>query len=346
MQELIHNWIDVSWLGNPIYLWVLTPILFAVLYFGLRGTAHLLALRFARGPAVVRPMSEKVSRIFLLTLALFLASIPLDLSPTVDLTFSRALMIGSLLQAGAWGNIWLRFWIEHTFLKRGDGDESIKNTVGLISTLAQAGLYSTLVMLGLNNLGVNISALVAGLGVGGIAVALAAQNILGDLFSSLTIVLDKPFIVGDSILVDNISGTVEHIGLKTTRVRALTGEQLIYPNSALLQSRIHNFKRMQERRVTLALGVTYQTSPEQVKKIPGILREIIARQPEVRFDRAHFKTFGSSSLDFETVYWILTSDYGRFMDHQQEINWQIFNTFNQMKIDFAYPTQTVFAAKS
>jgi small-conductance mechanosensitive channel len=194
----------------------------------------------------------------------------------------------------------------------------------------------------LDNLGVNVTALVTGLGVGGIAVALAVQNVLGDLFASLSIVLDKPFVLGDFVVVDDLLGSVEHIGLKTTRLRSLWGEQVVFSNSDLLKSRLRNFGRMAERRVSLDIGVTYQTPRAVLQAIPAIIREAIEEQVATRFDRSHFKGFGDSALTFESVYYVLSPDYNRYMDIQQAINLRIYERFESQGIGFAYPTQTVF----
>ena len=182
----------------------------------------------------------------------------------------------------------------------------------------------------------------AGLGVGGIAVALAVQNILGDLFASLSIVIDKPFVIGDFIVVGEFMGTVEHVGLKTTRVRSLGGEQLVFANSDLLASRVRNYKRMNERRILFQFGVLYQTTAEQLEAIPQRVREVIETLEEVRFDRAHFFRFGESSYDFEVVYWMQNPDYARYMDAQQQINLGLVRAFKDMGVEFAYPTRTLY----
>ena len=197
-------------------------------------------------------------------------------------------------------------------------------------------------LVALDTAGIDITALVAGLGVGGIAVALAVQNILGDLFASLSIVLDKPFVIGDFIIVGDMMGTVEHIGMKTTRVRSLSGEQLVFSNTDLLSSRIRNYKRMQERRALFRFGVTYQTSRDLLARIPEVVREVIEGRDETRFDRAHFAGFGDSSLDFEVVYYMLVPDYNAYMDTQQAVNLELVGRFEEIGIDFAYPTRTVF----
>jgi small-conductance mechanosensitive channel len=194
----------------------------------------------------------------------------------------------------------------------------------------------------IDNLGYDITTLVAGLGIGGIAIALAAQTILGDLFSYLVIFFDKPFEIGDFIVVEDKMGTVEYIGIKTTRLRTLGGEQLICSNTDLTNSRVHNYKRMQERRVVFGLGVIYGTRAAQLKIIPKLIRDIIESIDGTRFDRAHFKSFGDFSLNFEVVFYVLSADYNRYMDIQEAINTQIFEVFEKEEIEFAFPTQTLF----
>jgi small-conductance mechanosensitive channel len=223
-----------------------------------------------------------------------------------------------------------------------------KNTAR-ITTLRAAGFIVKLVLavlaaiLILDNIpGVQITPLIASLGISGIAVALAVQNILSDLFASLSIVLDKPFVIEDFIIVDNFMGTVEHIGLKTTRLRSLSGEYLVFSNNDLLKSRIRNYTRMLERRVVFSIGVTYQTPLEKLKQIPPTIRKIIESQEAVRFDRAHFQGYGDFALKFEVVYYVLNPDYNRYMDIQQSINLAIFESFEKEGIDFAYPTQQLY----
>lgn len=194
----------------------------------------------------------------------------------------------------------------------------------------------------LDNLGVDITAAVAGLGIGGIAVALASQHILGDLFSSFVIHIDKPFKVGDFIIVGELMGVVENIGIKTTRLRSLSGEVLIFSNSDLTGSRIRNNKHMRERRVAFSFGVEYRTPASRVREIPRIVGDIISGVDKVRADRVHFKSFGPSSLDFEAVYHVLSSDYALYMDIQQQINLAMMDSFRQKGIGFAFPTQTVY----
>lgn len=193
----------------------------------------------------------------------------------------------------------------------------------------------------IDNLGYDVTSLIAGLGIGGIAIALAAQTILGDLFSYFVIFFDRPFEVGDFVVVDDKSGIVEHIGIKTTRIRTLGGEQLVCSNTDLTNSRLHNYKRLRQRRILFNLGVTYQTAHQQLSEIPAILKQIIESKPYVKFDRAHFAGYGDFSLNFEIVYYILDSDYTLYMDKQQAIFLDIYKAFEAKGIEFAYPTQTL-----
>jgi small-conductance mechanosensitive channel len=234
----------------------------------------------------------------------------------------------------------IRLALESFISRQEKGEEKLKQLNGIML------IINVLVwMLGLlflfDNLGYNITAIVTGLGIGGIAIALAAQNILGDLFNYFVIFFDRPFEVGDYITVDDKKGTVEHIGIKTTRLLALTGEQLAFSNSDLTKSRIHNFKRMTRRRVAFKLGVVYQTPPEKIKLVPTLIKEAVQSQSLATFDRAHFASFGNFSLDFEVVYFIESPDYLPYMDVQQAINLAILESFSANGIDFAYPTQTV-----
>lgn len=197
-----------------------------------------------------------------------------------------------------------------------------------------------------DNLGYDITTIITGLGIGGIAIALAAQTILGDLFSYLVIFFDKPFEIGDFIIVDDKMGTVEYIGIKTTRLRTLGGEQLVCSNTDLTNSRVHNYRRMERRRVVFKFGVVYNTAADKLQQIPAMVKSAIEAQKFTEFDRAHFLSFGAYSLDFETVYYVLSADYNQYMDIQQDINLQLFTQFEKTQIEFAFPTQTVLFDKT
>ncbi|WP_325535712.1 mechanosensitive ion channel family protein [Sporomusa sp.] len=194
----------------------------------------------------------------------------------------------------------------------------------------------------LDNLGFQISAVVAGLGIGGIAVALAAQALLGDLFSYVAIVFDRPFELGDFITIGEHAGTIEHIGIKTTRIRSLGGEQLVLSNSDLTNSRIQNFKRMTNRRILFKLRVMYHTSSQQLQDIPEIVKQIIENIEDTAFDRAHFTAFGDYSLDFDVVYYVIGNDYKKYMDIQQTVNLALKKEFEQRNIEFAYLAKTLY----
>ena len=230
--------------------------------------------------------------------------------------------------------------------KQEDAGERKAKQLKSISTLAKLLVWGVGLIFLLDNLGINISAVVAGLGIGGIAVALAAQAILGDLFSYFIIFFDRPFEIGDFIIVDDKTGTVEHIGIKSTRIRALSGEQLVLSNTDLTSSRIHNYKKLQRRRVVFQLGVIYETSAEKLRVIPEIVKNIIVEAENAEFDRGHFKSYGDFSLNFEFVYYVLSADYTVYMDIQQDINLKIFDAFEKEGIVFAYPTQMVYVNKA
>ncbi|NLY91261.1 MAG: mechanosensitive ion channel family protein [Firmicutes bacterium] len=221
-------------------------------------------------------------------------------------------------------------------------DANKKYVFRIILKILQLLVWTLALIILLDNLGVQISALVAGLGIGGIAVALAAQVLLSDLFSYFTIYFDRPFEVGDYIVIDSFSGTVENIGLKTTRIRSLTGEELIFSNTDLTSSRLRNYKRMSRRRISFTIGVSYQTEAAQVKEIPQILANIIKSIPDTELNRAHFSSFGEYSLRFDVVYYVLSRDYIKYMDIQEQINLKIIDEFSKRGIKFAYPTQTLY----
>jgi len=225
-------------------------------------------------------------------------------------------------------------------------DPSRRNAVGFLSGILKGALWVFGFVLLLSNFGVNVTSLIAGLGIGGIAIALAVQNILGDLFSSFAIYFDKPFEVGDVIQVGQERGTVEKIGIKTTRIRSLQGEEIVISNKELTSARIQNYRRLSERRGDLLFGVLYETPAEKIKNIPEIVKNVIDPISGVRFGRCHFKNFGDSSLNFECVYHVESQDYDIFMDIKQEINQKVLEKFNQEGIGMAYPTRTVYMAGS
>ncbi len=276
------------------------------------------------------------------TIGLYLGSQFLSLPAAMEKWIDRVFIIALILQVGFWASRGLIFWLRNHFSQGEKEDEGARTmTLSLLSFLGRVVVWVLVLLSMLDNLGINVTALVASLGIGGIAIALAAQNILGDLFASLTIAIDKPFVIGDFIILGEEMGTVEHVGLKTTRIRSLGGEQIVLSNNDLLQSRIRNYKRMDERRALFAIGVTYDTPAEKLELIPELIKQAVAAQTDARFDRAHFKGFGAFSLDFEAVYYVCKPDYNLFMDVQQAINLQLVRSFAGHGIEFAFPTQTL-----
>lgn len=275
-----------------------------------------------------------------LLVALWAGSRVLLLPDRLHSLIESAAIVAVLLQIGIWASTALEEWLEVVSKRKAEAGE-VLTWLGGLEWIGKVAIWTVLLLIGLENLGVDVTGLVTGLGIGGIAVALAAQNILGDLFSAFSIYIDRPFVIGDYLVVGGFNGTVEKIGMKTTRIRALSGEQLIFGNSDLVSSRIQNYGRLIERRAVFGVGVTYDTPQEKLERIPDMIREIIESQENVRFDRSHFKAFGDSSLQVETVYWVLQPPYQAFMDVQQAINLEIKRRFDAESIDFAFPTQTI-----
>ena len=284
--------------------------------------------------------------LFLVLFSIYGASLVLSLPPVVHRVINTIALLSLLFQVAFWGHSIITFWLKRYLKQKLQEDAETATTVSALGFLIKLVLWAVVVLLALQNLGVDITTLITGLGIGGVAIALAVQSVLGDLFASLSIVLDKPFVVGDFIIVDDLLGTVEKIGLKTTRVRSLTGEQLVFSNSDLLNSRIRNYKRMYERRIVFTIGVTYQTPYEKLASIPEMIQKIVTSQDQVRFDRAHFKSYGDFSLNFEVVYYVLVPDYNTYMDIQQSINLALYKKFTEEGIEFAYPTQTLFLERA
>jgi small-conductance mechanosensitive channel len=347
-------WLEYIFFGNTAFTWLLSGGLTALTLAALFVLKRYVLQRLRRLAASTATTFDDLfvevlagTRSFtMLAAALYLGASLLSLPDQTARILSRAFVVLLFLQGALWGNAAIGFSRNILAARRDGQDPAGAAAFGAMTFVARLLLWGLAALLVLDNLGVNITGLVAGLGIGGIAVALALQNILGDLFASLSILLDKPFVVGDFVVVDAHLGTIEHIGLKTTRVRSLSGEQIVISNADLLSSRIRNFKRMTERRVVLSIGVTYQTSPPKLATAAAIIRESIGEQEGTRLDRVHFKEFGASALCFEAVYFVLDPDYNHFMDVQQAVNLRIFERFAEEKIEFAYPTQTLFVQES
>lgn len=277
---------------------------------------------------------------------LFLGAIHLSLAGlSLHAALERLISLAWLALLTFFGARFVLHTIRYVLAEQWAGDRpGPSQALHAVLPVLRAVVWGVALVFFLDNAGVKISAVVAGLGIGGVAVALAAQAVLGDLFSYIAILFDRPFSIGDSILVDGLNGTVEQIGIKTTRVRSVSGELLIFPNSSLTSSRIRNYQHMDRRRASFKLGVTCETAVEKLKEVPALLKSLVEKVPGAVFDRAHFAAFGDSSLDFEVVYFVLGSDYNRYMDVQQEINYAVLEEFGKRGLSLAYPTRTVYTA--
>lgn len=342
--------LDTHILGNSLLDWLIAGLIvlaFIVLVMALRvllcrQLRNLASSRKAIVWDVLLAIVRRGSTLFMLIIAMLLASQVLEFEDKYRTFLNVTAIIGLLLQSGLWASAALHSAVEAYREEQKGKDPASVTTLNVIMFIGRILIWATVILLVLDNLGVNITALIAGLGIGGVAVALALQTVLGDLFASLSIVLDRPFVVGDFLIVGDLLGSVEYVGLKTTRLRSLSGEQLVFSNSDLLNSRIRNFGRMYERRVSFNIGVTYQTARDKLKLIPDIIRQAIESQDNTRFDRSHFKAYGDFSLIFESVYYVSGPDYNLYMDIQQAINLCIHEQFEQEGIEFAYPTQTLY----
>jgi small-conductance mechanosensitive channel len=336
-----------SFLGNPFEAWaaalaVTVGAAIAMVFvraFVLRRVATVARRTRTRLDDFVTRMLSQTYLLFIVVFAIYFGSTFLELSAKQEKFVARIAIAALMLQAAVWGDTGLRAWRDQFSIGPVDGERRASSSV--LCFISRLLLWVVVTLMILDNFGINITTLVASLGIGGVAVALATQNILGDLFASLSIMLDKPFEVGDFIIVGDVLGSVEHIGLKTTRVRGLGGEQVVFSNGELLKSRIHNHKRMQTRRVAFVLRVAYGMPEDLLCRIPHIIREIIASKPNIDFERAHFFAWGQWSLDFEVVYHYRSPDYILHMDAQQDIFLEIYRRFQQEGIEFAHPLSIV-----
>jgi small-conductance mechanosensitive channel len=238
----------------------------------------------------------------------------------------------------------VRFYLEMKELERG-ADRVFAGSLDIINFVARMLIWSLLILVALDNLGVNITALLAGLGVGGVAVALALQNVLGDLFASLSIALDKPFVIGDNLTIDTFIGKVEHIGIKTTRLRSETGEQIILSNADILKSRVRNFGRLSQQRILATIRLDFDTPADKLKEMPKLLESIVREHAQARFERCHLKTLGESCFQFELSYFVQQPAVNPMLDLQQAVNFRIIDELRRLGVEFAYPTQLVFFDK-
>jgi len=351
----LSKFTDYSFYGNPLWKWVLAVGVAIISYLLLVLIKSFIVKQMAKIAARTATkiddfigdlLNKKTKALFLMVIALLAGMQVLALPPDILVMLRRIVIIIVLLQVALWVSGVISFLIKRNLeKKKEEGDTGSVAAFTAMDVLAKLALWVIVILIALDNLGFDITTLIAGLGIGGVALALATQNILGDLFASMSIALDKPFVIGDFIIVGDIMGTVEHIGLKTTRLRSLSGEQIVVSNNDLLNSRIRNYKRMKKRRIFFTFGVTYQTTRDTLIAIPNIIREILEPIDNCDLDRAHFKAYGAYSLDFEIVYYVAVPDYNTYMDIQQRINLEIYQRFAEQGIEFAYPTQTLFVQR-
>jgi len=353
-MNLELDFLERTILGNSLLQWLLAVAVLLLGYLLLRLAKRIVGRRLValatktetHWDDAVAGAIDRTKSLFLFVAALFIASQFLQLPERTQQIFHSLFIITLLFQAGIWIGVITISTLEQHRQRALKTNPAAATTINALGFLSRIVIWSVVLLVALDNMGIDVTALVAGLGIGGVAVALSVQNILGDLFASLSIILDKPFVIGDFLMVDDYMGAVEYVGLKTTRVRSLSGEQLIFSNSDLLKSRIRNYGRMFERRVVFSLGVTYDTPRDKLRRIPEIIREAVVAEDKTRFDRSHFMKYGDYALQFETVYYVLSPDYNLYMDRQQAIYFAIHEAFEREGIEFAYPTQTLFVTQA
>ncbi|MDD2032676.1 mechanosensitive ion channel family protein [Pseudomonas sp. N-137] len=344
---------DTQLLGISIANWLLALGVMVVSFIIVRAGIGLLLrkvqARAQKPDAYVSHIAVEVlsstSNTLLLLASILIGVGVLDLPERWLDRVSSLWFVVAALQVGLWANRAIALALLHYFARHSHSDIHQKSALATLSLWgAKVFLWAVVLLAMLSNLGVNITAFIASLGVGGIAVALAVQNILGDLFASLSIAVDKPFEVGDFIVVGSLAGTVEHVGLKTTRIRSLGGEQIVMANAGMISTTIQNYKRLQERRIVFEFALPHDCSTEQLRQVPVIVENIIKAQEKTRFDRSHFRGFGESALEFETVYIVLDPSYNVYMDVQQAINLGMMEEFARIGVRFAIPARTVHVA--
>src|SRR6202048_2528543 len=346
--EAVHRLL----LGNSLTDWLGAGIVAVAVWMGLWILRRLMAAHQrhsgAARPAPIRLIAfllGNTTQLLFLGAALYAAQESLTLPGNVEHAVNNIALMLVLVQIGLWAGLALRFYLEMKELERG-ADRLFAGSLDIINFIARMLIWSLLILVALENFGVNITALLAGLGVGGVAVALALQNVLGDLFASLSIALDKPFVVGDTLAIDTFTGKVEHIGIKSTRLRSDTGEQIILSNADILKSRVRNFGRAQEQRALATIRVTYETPSDKLQSIPRLLESIVREHANARFERCHLKTLGDSALHFELSYFVQQPNLNPLLDLQQAVNFRIIDEFRRLGVEFDYPTQRVILAQS
>lgn len=346
----VERLVDATYLGNTLWQWTVAASIAVGVFFILLLIRRAIRTRYEKLAATPEveflelpfKVAARTTVLTITVASLFVGAQWLTLPPAVSKALITLFTINIFWQIGLWATIAVIAGLERKQRATLATDAAAASSLGVIGFLARATIWSFVLLLTLDNLGIQIKPLLAGLGIGGIAVALAAQNILGDLFASLSITLDRPFVVGDSLQVDEFNGTVEYIGVKSTRLRSVNGEQIIMPNANLLSSRVRNNSRMNTRRVVINLSIDQQTELEKLQAIPVKLRELIESHKPVRFDRAHFNKIGASSFDFEAVYIVLTPDHAKHMEILQDINLRLVEWFRKEAITLSTPQRVYY----
>jgi small-conductance mechanosensitive channel len=334
-------------LGNPLADWLIALAITLASAVALLLAQRFLVLRFAAYSHTTETFVDDVLAeclaatrgLFLVVIALYAGVQYLTLPAKAARIIDAAAVIALLVQVALWANRGIAVWLRHYVQTKRETDAAGATTVGVLGFIGRVAVWAIVVLMIIDNLGVNITALVASLGIGGVAVALAVQNILGDIFASLSIALDKPFVIGDSLEIGEHSGVVERIGIKSLRLRSGSGEQIILSNADALKSRIRNFGRATERRAVFTLGVRYETALERLAVIPKLVAEAVAAQPGARLERCHLRQFGDFALIYEVSMYSEGSTADVLYDRQHAVTLAIIDAFRRHGIEFAYPTQ-------
>jgi small-conductance mechanosensitive channel len=348
LQDILH----FNFLNNPVSDWAVALGVFLVTLTVLPIIKGFIGARRKRWSAEDRLqvhsaielttlLVARTSRVFLWAVALYLGSRYLTFTPRLDRILTIIIVSLFWLQAGLWGMAAVRFAIDQRRQKSTGLDSALSGSMDIILFSAGLIVWAMVSLLALDNLGVEIKPLLAGLGIGGIAIALAVQTVLSDLLASISIALDKPFGVGDSLALDDYQGTVEHIGVKSTRLRSISGEQIIIANADIIKARVRNFGRLRQRRNVFQFGVSYDTPAEALAAIPAEVRKIVEAQADTRFDRCHFLTYGDTALQFELVYFVTRAEFNVYADIQQSINLALLERLRAMKVQLAAPTRAL-----
>jgi small-conductance mechanosensitive channel len=348
----VPPFLEYKILGSTLLQYLTAIFLYVALIIVLKITEKVIVRRinqsthFSPGNlySLVAKSLEEIAVPTLYFAAFYFSFQPLFLEPHLEQVLRNIWIIVLSVQGTRLAVSFSLYCIEAFWLHRSAGHATSFAARSVIS-LVQIVLWGMALIFLLDNLGFNVSAIVAGLGIGGVAVALAAQTILGDLFNYFVIFFDRPFEEGDFVVFEDYMGSIENIGIKSTRIRSLGGEQIVISNSNLTGAKIRNYKRMAERRILFKVGITYETPLEKVKKVPQLIRTSLEKNKDVRIDRIHFQALGDFSLNFEIVYFVLGPDYNRYMDIQQEVNLDLLAAFQKEGIEFAYPTSVQYQGK-